>query len=127
MKTRRSTRIWAAVACGTLAVGGCDFTEERPLNYEKGVYLGEPHTPLDDKTLNALLARTVYQSDGGVVGSGGGSIAGATFSPEPTASRERAAEAQDTTGGAPFPTSAMSDPAAAAEALRRRATFQGSL
>lgn len=125
MKARGSIRIWAAAACGVLAVGGCDFAEERPFNYEKGVYLGEPHTPLDTNTLNALQTRTVYQSDAGVTGSGGGSAAGATFSPEPTATRQRAAEAPDTTAGAPSPGSAMSDPAAAADALRRRAAFQG--
>ncbi len=46
-----------------ILVPGCDFGEQRPLNYKKGEYLGTPHQPLEPETLQALKVRVAYQGD----------------------------------------------------------------
>lgn len=105
----------AVMACGMLLMGGCDFGEPRPFKYEKGVYLGKPHTPLDDKALLALRARADCQRDGGGIGGGSGTPAvGRAVASVPTATRK---------AGPGMP--AAADSAATGKAaLRQRAAHQ---
>lgn len=63
MKRTRILSVIGAVIGGALFVGACDGRDQgRPLNYKKGVYLGKPHTPLPEQTLEDLRARAVYQA-----------------------------------------------------------------
>ena len=110
--------MWAvtAVLSGLLASGGCDFGEDRPFNYEKGVYLGEPHRPLDEATMTALRARAAHQSDAGVsAGGGGGTSVG------------RAPSLATGQGRGPGSAESAADGSAVStQALRRRAAYQRS-
>lgn len=60
------------VLAAAAVVAGCDSSDDRrPLNYNKGVYMGKPHTPLSEETLRALRARAAYQGGLATVSSGG--------------------------------------------------------
>ena len=75
-------RTWktALSICAVVVVAvGCDSGEMRPLNYEKGVYKGEPHTPLSEEKLSALRARAAYQ--GGFATASGGGVTAFNESP----------------------------------------------
>jgi hypothetical protein len=72
MKTWTTVLTICAVAGAALVMTACDSGEQgRPLNYEKGVYKGKPHTPLSEETLRALRARAAYQGGLATVSSGG--------------------------------------------------------
>jgi hypothetical protein len=73
MKRTRILSVIGAVIGGVLLVGACDGGDQgRPLNYKKGVYLGKPHTPLNEQTLDKLRDRAGYQAGLTTVTSGGG-------------------------------------------------------
>ncbi len=85
--------------------GACDFGQERPLNYQKGVYLGKPHQPLAEEQLASLRDRAAYQ---------GGPSLGSSGPPPGGTARSAPVEAS------PPP------PAVAPErSLRQRAAHQG--
>jgi hypothetical protein len=63
MKNGKILSAIGAVVAGALLVAGCGPGDHaRPLNYKKGVYLGKPDAPLDERTLEELRARTAYQA-----------------------------------------------------------------
>ncbi len=72
MRTWKTVLTICAIAIVTAGAAACDSGDQsRPLNYEKGVYKGKPHTELSEETLRALRARAAYQ--GGLAsGSSGG-------------------------------------------------------
>jgi hypothetical protein len=81
MKRTRILSVIGAVIGGALLVGACDGRDQgRPLNYKKGVYLGKPHTPLPEQTLEDLRARASYQAGLATVNGGGPVVAGAPSS-----------------------------------------------
>ena len=72
MKSKKALSVIGAVIGGVLLVGACDGRDQgRPLNYKKGVYLGKPHTPLNEKVLDELRARAGYQAGFTSVAGGG--------------------------------------------------------
>jgi len=72
MRTCRSVLTICAIAGAAAVVSACDSSEQgRPLNYNKGVYMGKPATPLSEETLRALRARAAYQGGLATVSSGG--------------------------------------------------------
>jgi hypothetical protein len=143
-KAMKSTlSVIGAVVGGALLVGACDAQDQgRPLNYKKGVYLGKPHTPLAEQTLEDLRDRATYQAGLSTVTGGGGQVitgtASANVRPPATsdvdtgALRQRAGyQAGAATGGgkATVPAASSVRPPAAAgivdmDALRRRAGRQ---
>ena len=92
MKSTKILSIAGTLIVGALLVGACDGGEKRPFNYKKGVYLGKPHTPLSEETLNGLRARAVYQA-GPSAGSGGGGVA-------PVRSQSASSDVRPPAGGA---------------------------
>ncbi len=71
MRTWKTVLSVCAVAGVAMVAAACDSSEMRPLNYEKGVYKGEPHSPLSEETLSALRARASYQGGFVTLSSGG--------------------------------------------------------
>ncbi len=72
MKTWKIVLTISAVVGVAVVGAACDSSEQgRPLNYNKGVYMGKPHTPLSEETLRALRARAAYQGGLTTVSSGG--------------------------------------------------------
>ncbi len=71
MKSMRILPVIGAVIGGALLLGACDARDQRPLNYKKGVYLGKPHTPLRERTLEDLRNRAAYQAGPTTVAGGG--------------------------------------------------------
>jgi hypothetical protein len=75
MKSGKVLSVIGAVVGGTLLVAACEPSgQARPLNYKKGVYLGKPHTPLNEQTLDELRARAGYQAGLTTVAGGGETI-----------------------------------------------------
>lgn len=72
MRMWKAASTIAAVVGVAALVAACDSGDQaRPLNYDKGVYKGKPHTPLSEDTLRALRARAAYQGGLATVSSGG--------------------------------------------------------
>ena len=81
MKSTRLLSVICVVIGGALLVGACDSRgQSRPLNYQKGTYLGKPHASLSEPTLEKLRARALYQAGLSTV-SGGGELVGARTEP----------------------------------------------
>lgn len=75
MRILKTTLTICAVFGAAGMVAACDSGDDsRPLNYEKGVYKGQPHTPLSEETLRALRARAAYQGGLTTMSSGGVSV-----------------------------------------------------
>lgn len=54
----------AALLIAGIALGACDPNEQgRKWSYQKGTYLGEPHTPLTEEQLQELRHRARQQAD----------------------------------------------------------------
>jgi hypothetical protein len=70
-----AVRTAALVFATTAAVAACDFGE-RPLNYEKGTYLGATEAPTPGATLEALRQRAELQGSGSGIVAGSGRDAG---------------------------------------------------
>ncbi len=109
MTARESKPVWllAGLLVIGLALGACREDEQgRVVWFEKGVYLGNPDTPISADTRRALNARSQYQN-GRAGSSGGGSPfgAGPDVRPQPAS----------TMGAAPTPIGV----------LRERARLQG--
>jgi hypothetical protein len=89
-----AVRTAALVFAVTAAVASCDF-DERPLNYEKGTYLGNSEPPLSAATREVLRERAEYQGSGSGTVSGGGrdaaDLGARAFPPPADALKERAA------------------------------------
>ncbi len=72
MRTWKTVLTIFAIAGAAAVVAACDSGDQgRPLNYNKGVYMGKPATPLSEETLRALRARAAYQGGLSTVSSGG--------------------------------------------------------
>jgi hypothetical protein len=121
---RRLPLLFALLASPWM-LGGCDFGEDRPFNYQKGNYLGKPHAPLDATTLKALQARALQQSGPSLGGTAGGGMPASVRPPDdgPGAARQRAAF-QSSQGAAGDPRASSRGAGASPDALRQRAGRQ---
>lgn len=62
MARRTSAKVLLTAVAATFLLAACDENEQgRILRYEKGTYLGEPDTKLDQETLDSLRQRTRLQ------------------------------------------------------------------
>ncbi len=65
MAAKASLWTLAGLLAAMLTLAGCDENEQgRILRYEKGTYLGQPDTPLDESTLEELRQRARRQAGG---------------------------------------------------------------
>ena len=63
MRSTTTISTLAALLIAGMALGACDPDEQgRKWSYEKGTYLGEPHTPLTESQLQELRQRAKQQA-----------------------------------------------------------------
>ena len=63
MRSKTPVSTLAALLIAGMALGACDPDEQgRKWRYEKGTYLGEPHTPLTEEQLQELRHRARQQA-----------------------------------------------------------------
>ncbi|MCP5365648.1 MAG: hypothetical protein H6905_10565 [Hyphomicrobiales bacterium] len=96
MEWQRGLKLGAWAILLSLGLTACDSHQQsRPLNYEKGVYLGRPDTPLSEDTLQRLRDRAAYQGRSVTVSGEGRdaqALSARSYPQQPDALRQRVLE-----------------------------------